>query len=102
MRQTDPVSDGNLPVELTGFVGRRRELGEVKRLLGASRLVTLTGVGGIGKTRLAGREKIERQLDDALKKLVEATGHDLVIDLRQTAPAVRPPRQPQPEPERSA
>jgi predicted ATPase/DNA-binding CsgD family transcriptional regulator len=55
MRRTDPVSGGNLPVELTGFVGRRRELGEVKRLLGAARLVTLTGVGGTGKTRLAVR-----------------------------------------------
>ncbi|NGY65174.1 LuxR family transcriptional regulator [Lentzea sp. NEAU-D13] len=44
---------GNLPAELTSFVGRRRELDEVKRLLGESRLVTLTGVGGTGKTRLA-------------------------------------------------
>ncbi len=44
-----------MPVELTSFVGRRRELGEVKRLLGASRLVTLTGMGGTGKTRLAAR-----------------------------------------------
>src|SRR5215831_10775029 len=44
---------GNLPAELTSFVGRRDELAEVKRLLGVSRLVTLTGVGGVGKTRLA-------------------------------------------------
>jgi len=44
---------GNLPAELTSFVGRRRELGEVKRLLGDARLVTLHGVGGTGKTRLA-------------------------------------------------
>jgi predicted ATPase/DNA-binding CsgD family transcriptional regulator len=44
---------GNLPSELSSFVGRRRELREVKRLLGESRLVTLTGVGGTGKTRLA-------------------------------------------------
>jgi predicted ATPase/DNA-binding NarL/FixJ family response regulator len=46
---------GNLPAELTSFVGRRRELGEVKRLLSESRLVTLTRVGGTGKTRLAVR-----------------------------------------------
>src|SRR6516225_2877675 len=44
---------GNLPAELTSFVGRRGELAEVKRLLADSRLVTLTGVGGVGKTRLA-------------------------------------------------
>src|SRR5215469_98207 len=44
---------GNLPAELTSFVDRRNELAEVKRLLAESRLVTLTGVGGVGKTRLA-------------------------------------------------
>ena len=44
---------GNLPAELTSFVGRRGELAEVRRLLAESRLVTLTGVGGVGKTRLA-------------------------------------------------
>src|SRR5215471_18399992 len=44
---------GNLPTELTSFVGRRDEVGEVKRLLAGSRLVTLTGPGGVGKTRLA-------------------------------------------------
>ena len=43
----------NLPAELTSFVGRRGELAEVKRLLADSRLVTLTGIGGVGKTRLA-------------------------------------------------
>lgn len=43
----------NLPVELTSFVGRERELTEIGRLVGTARLVTLTGVGGSGKTRLA-------------------------------------------------
>ncbi len=43
----------NLPVEVTSFIGRRRELREVKRLLGTTRLLTLTGTGGAGKTRLA-------------------------------------------------
>jgi non-specific serine/threonine protein kinase len=44
---------GNLPAELTSFVDRRDELAEVRRLLAESRLVTLTGIGGVGKTRLA-------------------------------------------------
>ncbi len=50
---------GNLPVELTSFVGRRQGLGELKRALTSTRLLTLTGVGGVGKTKLAlraGRE----------------------------------------------
>src|SRR6516162_9374339 len=42
-----------LPAELTSFVGRRQELREVKRLLTTTRLLTLTGSGGCGKTRLA-------------------------------------------------
>src|SRR6516225_6894444 len=44
---------GNLPAELTSFVGHRGELAGVRRLLAGSRLVTLTGPGGVGKTRLA-------------------------------------------------
>jgi len=46
-------SPGNLPAEITTFVGRRGERTEIKRLLSGSRLVTLTGFGGVGKTRLA-------------------------------------------------
>jgi predicted ATPase/DNA-binding CsgD family transcriptional regulator len=42
-----------LPPELTSFVGRRQQLGEIREMLSGSRLVTLTGVGGVGKTRLA-------------------------------------------------
>ena len=43
----------NLPVDVTSFVNRRHELAEVRQTLSVSRLVTLTGPGGIGKTRLA-------------------------------------------------
>src|SRR3981081_1293087 len=43
----------NLPVQLTSFVGRRRETEEVRELLTGMRLLTLTGSGGCGKSRLA-------------------------------------------------
>lgn len=43
----------NLPAQLSAFLGRERELRDVVRALGAARLVTLTGPGGVGKTRLA-------------------------------------------------
>src|SRR5262249_7311854 len=43
----------NLPRQLTSFIGREKEIAEVKRLLSTSYLVTLTGSGGAGKTRLA-------------------------------------------------
>jgi predicted ATPase/DNA-binding CsgD family transcriptional regulator/DNA-binding XRE family transcriptional regulator len=49
----DQPAPRHLPQELTSFVGREHELAEVRRLLGASRLLTLTGSGGVGKTRLA-------------------------------------------------
>ena len=62
------TAPGNLPVELTSFVGRRRELAEVKRLLADARLVTLTGIGGTGKTRLALRAatQVRRAVPDGV------------------------------------
>jgi predicted ATPase/DNA-binding SARP family transcriptional activator len=48
-----PSAQHNLPVRLTSFIGRRREVDEAIGLLGHSRLVTLTGPGGAGKTSLA-------------------------------------------------
>ncbi|MGW5053523.1 ATP-binding protein [Actinokineospora sp. NPDC004072] len=50
MRRSGP---GSLPAEPTTYVGRRQEIAEVRRLLGGGPLVTLTGPGGVGKTRLA-------------------------------------------------
>ena len=47
------TSQHNLPASVTSFVGRERALVEVKRLLSMTRLLTLTGTGGSGKTRLA-------------------------------------------------
>jgi hypothetical protein len=46
-------SPDNLPLELSSFIGREREISEVRRLLGDTCLVTLTGPGGSGKTRFA-------------------------------------------------
>ncbi|CAM5693272.1 hypothetical protein AQI96_37355 [Streptomyces canus] len=46
---------GNLQADVTSFVGRERELARVRRLLSTGRVVTLTGPGGVGKTRLARR-----------------------------------------------
>ena len=43
----------NLPVQLSSFVGREREMREIERLLASTRALTLTGPGGAGKTRLA-------------------------------------------------
>ncbi|MFN8632280.1 MAG: helix-turn-helix domain-containing protein [Chloroflexota bacterium] len=56
----------NLPTPLTGFVGRERELAEVRRLLDTCRLLTLVGPGGVGKSRLAletGRLRLSRHVD---------------------------------------
>jgi predicted ATPase/class 3 adenylate cyclase len=44
---------GNLPLQVTSFIGRARELEQIAAALGEARLVTLTGPGGVGKTRLA-------------------------------------------------
>ena len=49
----NPALPNNLPAQPARFVGRERELSELRRLVEDSRLVTLTGAGGAGKTRLA-------------------------------------------------
>ena len=51
--KTLDATPGNLRPQTTSFIGREAELAEVKEALKAHRLVTLTGVGGVGKTRLA-------------------------------------------------
>jgi len=65
MAATKPAGSGRgrlrgaLPAELTSFVGRRHELHETRRLISAGRMLTLTGAGGVGKTRLALRTAAE-------------------------------------------
>jgi Adenylate and Guanylate cyclase catalytic domain len=52
LKTVDPVP-GNLRIPATSFIGRRSELAELETAIKAHRMVTLTGVGGVGKTRLA-------------------------------------------------
>lgn len=53
MRHGPQRGRGNLPAETSSLVGRRAELAAIKRIMRTARLVTLTGPGGVGKTRLA-------------------------------------------------
>ncbi len=55
----------NLPIALTSFIGRKREMVQVKKLLAKTRLLTLTGAGGSGKTRLA--LQVTNELIDSFK-----------------------------------
>jgi predicted ATPase/class 3 adenylate cyclase len=79
----------NLQVQLTSFIGRERELAEAKQLLSTTRLLTLTGPGGAGKTRLAlqiGAEMLEHFQNGVwLVDLAPITDATLII---QTAMAV--------------
>jgi len=53
LRAPEPLATHSLPVQLTSFVGRAAQMTDVRKLLADNRLVTLTGAGGAGKTRLA-------------------------------------------------
>ena len=55
MQSATAILTGNLPAEPNSFIGRERDLAELARLLGEVRALTLSGPGGIGKTRLAVR-----------------------------------------------
>ncbi|MFD5824789.1 ATP-binding protein [Lentzea sp. NPDC060358] len=72
-----------MPADTTAFVGRKNDVAEVRRLLSESRLVTLTGVGGVGKTRLALRAAAElhRAFPDGVwfVELGGVTDPDLVV-----------------------
>src|SRR5437763_9788425 len=91
---------GNLPADATSFVGRRRELAEVRTKLTEARLVSLVGPGGVGKTRLAIRAATDlgRGFRDGawLAELAEIVEPDLVdgavlaaLDLGDQAPTER-------------
>jgi predicted ATPase len=98
------VRSGNgpsgVPAELTSFVGRRKEAAEVRTLLSTARLVTLAGVGGVGKTRLALRvaSDVRRAFPDGVC-LVELAAlkdaallpHTVVNALELLEQSTRPP-----------
>ncbi|HJQ45688.1 MAG TPA: LuxR C-terminal-related transcriptional regulator, partial [Amycolatopsis sp.] len=94
-RGTTPSSSvtGHLLLELTSFVGRRHELTEAKNLLAGSRLVTLTGIGGVGKTRLAMRvaAAVQREYDDGVRlvELGELRDGSTLVDAVAAAVGVR-------------
>ncbi|MFI7504424.1 ATP-binding protein [Streptomyces sp. NPDC049687] len=73
-----PRRESHLPVETTSFVDRRSELAEGRELLARARLVTLTGPGGVGKTRLAGRiaARVERAFPDGVRFVSLSGVHD--------------------------
>ncbi|MFF0499832.1 tetratricopeptide repeat protein [Nocardia aobensis] len=70
--------NGHLPAEVTNFVGREVELGDIKRSLTLARLVTLIGPGGVGKTRLALRTAMtaRRAFPDGVWFVDLSTLHD--------------------------
>ena len=72
----------NLPAELSSFIGREKELAEVKALLQKARLVTLTGPGGTGKTRLAvrvARDSAGQYADDVSFVSLVATSDPVLV-----------------------
>jgi predicted ATPase len=89
----------NLPIQLTSFVGREREMAEVKRLLENTRLLTLSGMGGTGKTRLSLQVAAEvlDQFSDGVWLVEFATIDDAMV-VPETVAAALDLRQ---EPERS-
>ncbi|MEU4310976.1 protein kinase [Nocardia sp. NPDC024068] len=84
---------GNLPLELTSLVNRRTEVVEVKNLLSTSRLVTLAGPGGVGKTRLALRAAAQVRRDFAdgvwLVDLTDVAEPAILVDVVAAAVGVR-------------
>ncbi|MET8427585.1 protein kinase [Nocardia sp. NPDC004860] len=84
---------GDLPPELTSFVDRRNEVAEVKNLLASARLVTLTGIGGVGKTRLAlhSAATVRREFGDGLwlVELADVTDPSLLVDVVAAALGLR-------------
>ncbi|WP_433634879.1 protein kinase domain-containing protein [Nocardia sp. CA-120079] len=88
----------SVPLELTSFIGRRTEVTEAKNLLASCRLVTLTGIGGVGKTRLASRVATSAQRDSqggvCLVELGELHDGGLLCGVIAAAVGLRPQSRP--------
>ncbi|MEU7577766.1 AAA family ATPase [Streptomyces sp. NPDC041068] len=95
-----PSQPGNLPLELNAFVGRTAELAALASALEDGRLITVTGVGGVGKSRLAARAAAKSSLRDGAW-LVDLTPlrdadlleHAFAEALELTDHTSRPPRE---------
>ncbi|MEU6252888.1 AAA family ATPase [Streptomyces sp. NPDC047043] len=92
--------DGNLPLEPNSFVGRTAELAGLTRALDAARLVTVTGAGGVGKSRLAARAAARCAPRDGVWRVElapvrdpEFVDHALVAALGLTDHTTRLPRE---------
>jgi predicted ATPase/class 3 adenylate cyclase len=83
------IFPNNLPVQLTSFIGREKEMNEVKRLLGTTHLLTLTGTGGTGKTRLS--MQVAADLLDSFSDGVWLIELATIEDADQVAPAIAAP-----------
>ncbi|MDX3243065.1 hypothetical protein PV408_14840, partial [Streptomyces sp. ME18-1-4] len=94
-----PRRDCHLPVETTSFVDRRGELAAGRELLARARPVALTGPGGVGKTRLAGRiaARVAQAFPDGVRFVHFSGLHDRLRSLpREPLPAGPRPSKPTP------
>lgn len=86
----------NLPTQLTTFIGREQEIAEVKRLLGTTRSLTLTGAAGCGKTRLALQVAVDllEQYPDGVRLVELAPLSDSALVPKAVASSLDIPEQP--------
>jgi predicted ATPase/DNA-binding CsgD family transcriptional regulator len=82
----------HVPVELNRFIGRERDLAELARLVSEAGLVTLTGPGGMGKSRLAGRllsQSLDSQISAVVVQLAATSDPELVVHVVASSLAIR-------------
>ncbi|MGV9253409.1 ATP-binding protein [Streptomyces sp. NPDC003697] len=99
MRVPQSSASGDLPPELDAFVGRTTELAGLARALATARLVTVTGPGGVGKSRLAARAAARANAPDRVRRVEldpvrdpEFVDHAMAEALGLTDHTARPPR----------
>lgn len=99
-QRSDRSPLGNLPLELNAFVGRSTELARLAEALETARLVTVTGMGGVGKSRFAARAAARTDVRDGAWRVElsavrepELVEHAVVEALSLTDHTSKPPRQ---------